>query len=67
MTEEKIKEFKKELSELLKRYDVGIGFTCGTGSDTYGLYDDRIVIQENGTEKNIIEADGWWLSESDIE
>ena len=47
MTDERIKEFKQELAQLLIKYDVSIGFTCGESSDTHGLYDDQVVIQRN--------------------
>lgn len=65
MTEENIKEFKKELLLLLDKYNVSIGFTCSDSSDTHGLYNDHIIVQENATRENIIEADGWWLTGND--
>ena len=52
MTDERIKEFKQELAQLLIKYDVSIGFTCGESSDTHGLYDDQVVIEDNKTGKN---------------
>lgn len=66
MTEEKIKEFKQELAQLLIKYNVSIAFTCGEHCNTYGLYDDHVIIQENGSRQNIVEADGWWLLASDL-
>lgn len=66
MTDEKIKEFKLELAQLLIKYNVSIAFTCGEYCDTYGLYDDHIVIQEKESRQNIVEADGWWLLASDL-
>lgn len=67
MTEGSIKEFKKELCLLLDKYNVSIGFTCGSSSDTQGLYDDHVIIQENGSRENIVEADGWWLDRNDLQ
>ena len=46
MEKYKILEFKSKLKSLLEEYDVSIGFTCGESSDTYGLYEDCIVIQK---------------------
>lgn len=66
MTNDKIKEFKKELSQLLDKYNVSIGFTCAENSDTHGLYNDYIVVQENESGQNIVEADDWWLTKSDL-
>lgn len=36
------KEFLKELKDLLEKYNACISWTCGEGSDTYGIYDDHI-------------------------
>lgn len=47
MTDEKIKEFKLELAQLLTKYNVCIAFTCGECCDTQGFYDDQVIIQEN--------------------
>ena len=66
MTDERIKEFKQELAQLLIKYDVSIGLTCGESSDTHGLYDDQVVIEDNKTGKNIVEAGDWWLSAEDL-
>lgn len=64
MTDDNIKDLKKDLCELLMKYNVSIGFSCADYSDTYGLYDDHIVIQDNDSRKNILETDGWWLNVS---
>lgn len=66
MTDEKIKEFKQELAQLLIKYDVCIAFTCGECCDTQGFYDDKVVIQDNKTRENIVEADSWWLYAEDL-
>lgn len=36
------KAFQAELKALLEKYDAQIGFSCGEGSDTHGLYDEQI-------------------------
>lgn len=64
MTDDNIKDLKKDLCELLMKYNVSIGFSCSDDSDTYGLYDDHIVIQDNNSRENILETDGWWLNTS---
>lgn len=56
--------FKKELKELLKKYNVGIGFSCGEGSDTHGLYDERMVIDIDN--KEIIICNGWGFGQEDL-
>lgn len=43
MTDDDIKDLKKDLLQLFMKYNVSIGFTCADCSDTYGLYDDHIV------------------------
>lgn len=46
---EKLKEFKKELSDLLKKYNAEIGFYVNDSSDTYGLSGEKMVIYfDNG-------------------
>lgn len=43
-----------------------IAFTCGECCDTQGFYDDQVIIQENESRQNIVEAVGWWLLASDL-
>ncbi len=62
MTDDDIKDLKKDLLQLFMKYNVSIGFTCADCSDTYGLYDDHIVIQDNNSRENVLETDGWWLN-----
>lgn len=42
--------FKEEFKELIKKYDVDISWTCDEASDTYWIYNDKIIIsyEENG-------------------
>lgn len=68
----KVKEFKKRLHDLLKEYDVMIGFSVSQDSDVYGLHNERIVISTRTNRVNktlateIISADGWWMDHTDL-
>jgi hypothetical protein len=56
-------EFLTKLANLLDEYNADIEFTCSEGSDTSGLYDDRIIISERKTEKVILDTfNEWYLS-----
>nr|DAQ92047.1 MAG TPA: 33 kDa chaperonin [Caudoviricetes sp.] len=55
---EKELEFLNELKSLLEKHDATIGFNCADCSDTYGLYEERIVAQV-GRGKEISMASGW--------
>lgn len=60
-------EFLIKLKELLKEYDVNIGFNCSDGSDTHGIYDAHMVISQNKSPwKTIFKNKGWELSSEDI-
>ncbi|RLE45918.1 hypothetical protein DRJ25_04950 [Candidatus Woesearchaeota archaeon] len=60
----KIVSFKKKLKKLLSDYHASIGFACGEYSDTYGLYDEHMVVDID--DKVVIKAQGWWLDATDI-
>lgn len=59
-----VKNFKKELKELLKKYNATIGFDCDDCSDLYGIYDEHVYIQANGERERVV--DGWWIDETDF-
>lgn len=40
----KLSEFKKELKELLNKYDASIKLGFADCSDTHGMYDERIEV-----------------------
>jgi hypothetical protein len=42
--QERIEEFKNKFYDLLNEYGVEISFDCGECSDTYGIYDPKIVV-----------------------
>ncbi len=64
MDKNKVKEFKKELKALLKKYNATIGFSVGDGSDTHGLYDERIEVDLS--DKPEILAHGWGVDQYDL-
>jgi hypothetical protein len=37
-------QFKKELARLLKKHGASINWECGEGSDTHGIYDEKITV-----------------------
>jgi len=60
-------EFLIKLKELLKEYDVNIGFYCSDSSDTHGIYDAHMVISQNKSPwKTIFKTRGWEISSEDI-
>ena len=66
------KEFLKELKTLMEKYDVSIDFSVGFGSDTHGLYDEKMCINHRISKKSFkeetwLEVNGWNIQSSDIE
>ena len=62
-------DFKKELYDLLNKYNAVISFDCADGSDTYGIYFPKIVIDrktEKGVYVTLVECNGYSLDKSDI-
>ena len=59
-----VKDFKKELKDLLKKYNASIGFSCGDCSDTHGLYDEKMIIDID--KKEIAICDGWVFGQEDL-
>jgi len=57
-------EFLKELRELLKKYKADISFCLEDGSDTYGIFGERMSISINDNE--VLSINGWSVSASDI-
>lgn len=62
------KEFLAKLKALLVEYQCSIGFTCSDGSDTHGLYDDHLIIdqKQDGKDVTFFETESWWLEHSNI-
>lgn len=58
-------DFKKELKDLLSKYNATISFTCGGSSDTHGLYDDHLIIEIG--QETVFESDGWYISSNSID
>jgi hypothetical protein len=63
-------EFLKEFRALLEKYNVGIAFTVGECSDTYGLYDEKMIVYRTvpGTfkDEDWMVVDGWAIDISDF-
>ena len=64
--QERIKEFKNRLENLLTEYGAEIYIDCADGSDTYGIYDPKIVvtIRDPDNFRNeiiVIESNGYAL------
>ena len=71
MTNMEIQSFRAELKALLEKYNAYINFSVGPGSDTYGLYEEKMVISHRPDPKSfrevdIIEIDGWGISAYDL-
>lgn len=62
----KQKEFLKELHKLLLKYDASIYWTCDDCSDTYGIYDEKMVIDMFG-QKDIEFTNSNSIDKYDIE
>lgn len=59
-------EFLTKLKDLLKEYDVSIGFSVSDCSDTYGLSEECLKI-EHGNLEEWASINGWWMDYSDLE
>ena len=64
--QERIEEFKNKFSDLLNEYSAEIYFDYADGSDTYGIYDPKIVvtIRDPDNFRNeilVIESNGYAL------
>jgi hypothetical protein len=59
-------QFKKELKELLQKYNAHIAFEVGEGSDTFGLYGERIVVYCDDSKQIAVVSNGWDLSTGDL-
>lgn len=63
-TQDTVNNFRKEFAELLEKYGADIFWTCGSCSDTYGIYDEKMVVDIGGY--SVIEVDGGCISVSDV-
>lgn len=64
--QERIEEFKNKFHDLLTEYGAEIFFDCASCSDTYGIYDPKIVvtIRDPDNFRNeivVIESNGYAL------
>jgi len=65
-----ISQFRKELRELLDKYNVTIAFSVGDCSDTHGLYEEKMVVFQTvpnsfKTEDWIV-VNGWSIDKHDL-
>lgn len=58
-TELDIAQFKRELKDLLERYNACLGFNVSECSDTYGLYEERMEVSFDNYPEAVKLADGW--------
>lgn len=59
-------EFKKELKALLGKYNACIYFSVSGDSDTYALYDEKLIVEFNQNNNKITLVDGWALDKTDL-
>ena len=60
----KSEKFKEELKTLLLKYNASIDFCVGDGSDTYGLFDEKIILSIEDTE--VYSVSGYGISAYDL-
>ena len=65
-----LNQFKKELKQLLTKYNATIGFSVDECSDTHGLYGDNLFVSfenvENTNYKSHVLTDYWTLDKNDF-
>lgn len=59
-------EFCLELKALLEKYNASIEFEVGSGSDTHGLYDEKMVAYFKTTDSLKHLSNGWGVSKNDL-
>jgi hypothetical protein len=62
MTKEEIENLKTDLKAVLDKYKIGIDFTVGECSDTYGMVDCRMTIVNQDGEIIVDSIQDWYLS-----
>lgn len=60
--------FKKELKELLEKYNATIGFECADCSDLHGVYEERIVmtVSDGQEKKKRYCVDGYYIDKHNL-
>lgn len=66
MEKENKENMLKELKALLEKYNITIGFSCGEGSDTHGIYDENMEISCNKTGRILFSNYGWSIYKGDL-
>lgn len=68
-SKETLESFKKELKELLIKYNATIEFSVGEGSDTHGLYGEKIEVglkTHTSKYEYFTLSEGWCVGKSDL-
>ena len=59
-------DFKTELKELLAKYNVGIGWSCDSGSDLHGVTGMVMEVYDTKTGKILFEVEGTGIDKDNI-
>ena len=62
-----VENFKKELKELLQKYDATISFEYDPDSDTYGIYDGHIELKIKENKLRHKHQNYWELIADDLD
>ena len=61
-----IEDFKKDLKELLDKYNATIVFNCSDDSDLYGIHDERISAEIKGIDGEIVLGKYYSVDKTDL-
>jgi hypothetical protein len=62
----KAKAFQDDLKALLKKHNATIAWQCADCSDTHGIYDEEMVIEDNEFGTKLFEVSGSTISVRDL-
>ena len=63
----KLIQFKKELHDLLAKYDATIGLVADNGSDWWGITGEKLVVQFGMSDNtHDLNEQGLWISKEDL-
>ena len=63
-TQDTVNNFRKEFAELLEKYNAHVVWTCGSCSDTHGIYDEKMLVDIGG--RDVLTVDGACIGASDV-
>lgn len=61
------RQFVVKLKALLEKYNASIAFDFGEGSDTHGIYDERIALYVAGNKAEVLSVSGYQLDPCDLD